>query len=121
DIGSEPPKSAGSRKKTPAVSSRGAGRDVQLMPADALRVRGRHNALNALAALALVRSTGLEWAPALHALRRYGGEPDRTEFVRSVAGVDFINDSKGTNVGATVAALDGLGQKVVLIAGGLGK
>jgi UDP-N-acetylmuramoylalanine--D-glutamate ligase len=54
-------------------------------------------------------------------LRDYGGEPHRTEFVRTIAGVDFVNDSKGTNVGATVAALEGLGQRVVLIAGGLGK
>src|SRR3546814_1176291 len=76
------------------------------MPADALRVRGLHNALNALAALALVRSLGLGWANMLHALRDYSGEPHRTEFVRTIGGVDFVNDSKGTNVGATVAALD---------------
>src|SRR3546814_21064095 len=57
----------------------------------------------------------------LHALRDYAGEAHRTEFVRAVAGVDFINDSKGTNVGATVAALDGMGAPVVLIAGGLAK
>src|SRR3546814_4790664 len=77
-----------------------------LMPTEALRVRGIHNALNALAALALVRQLGLGWAGMLPALRDYRGEPHRTEFVRTVLGVDFFNDSKGTNVGATVAALD---------------
>src|SRR5690606_1916551 len=92
-----------------------------LMPADALRIQGTHNALNALAALALGRAIGLDWAPMLHALRAYRGEAHRTEFVRAIAGVDFIDDSKGTNVGATLAALRGLGQPVVLIAGGLGK
>lgn len=92
-----------------------------LMPAEALRIRGAHNALNALAALALGRAIGLDWAPMLHALRSYQGEAHRTEFVRAIAGVDFIDDSKGTNVGATLAALKGLGRPVVLIAGGLGK
>ena len=92
-----------------------------LMPAEALRLQGTHNALNALAALALGRAIGLEWAPMLHALRAYRGEAHRTEFVRAIAGVDFIDDSKGTNVGATLAALQGLGRPVVLIAGGLGK
>ena len=92
-----------------------------LMPAEALRVPGTHNALNALAALALGRAIGLDWAPMLHAIRSYQGEAHRTEFVRAIAGVDFIDDSKGTNVGATLAALQGLGRTVVLIAGGLGK
>ncbi|MGB6217792.1 MAG: UDP-N-acetylmuramoyl-L-alanine--D-glutamate ligase [Castellaniella sp.] len=92
-----------------------------LMPAEALRIQGTHNALNALAALALGRAIGLDWAPMLHALRDYRGEAHRTEFVRAIAGVDFIDDSKGTNVGATLAALKGLGRPVVLIAGGLGK
>jgi len=111
-----------SRRKKPATEPvRGAGRAARLMPVDALRVRGQHNALNALAALALVRSLGLGWAAMLHALRDYHGEPHRTQFLRTIGGVDFVNDSKGTNVGATVAALDGMGGKVVLIAGGLGK
>lgn len=109
------------RKKALAEPSRAAGRVVRLMPMDALRVRGQHNALNALAALALVRCLGVGWASMLHALRDYGGEPHRAEYIRSVGGIDFINDSKGTNVGATVAALQGMGQPVVLIAGGLGK
>jgi len=67
------------------------------------------------------RSIGLAWAPLLRALRTYRGEPHRVAWVRNVGGVDFIDDSKGTNVGATVAALQGLGTKVVLIAGGDGK
>ena len=81
-----------------------------MMPADALRVRGRHNAANALAALALASAIGCPLAPMLHALRDYGGEPHRLQFVASVHGVDAFDDSKGTNVGATVAAIDGLGS-----------
>lgn len=116
------PVSSGTKRRKPAQEPlREAGRLSRLMPTDALRVQGQHNALNALAALALVRSLGLGWANMLRALRDYAGEPDRVEFVRAVAGVDFVNDSKGTNVGAAVAALDGLGQTAVLIAGGLGK
>jgi UDP-N-acetylmuramoylalanine--D-glutamate ligase len=100
---------------------------ARLMPADALRIRGLHNASNALAALALCRAIGLPLAPLLHGLREYGGEPHRVELVASIDGVDFYDDSKGTNVGATVAALQGLGkamsgdQQLVLIAGGDGK
>ncbi len=98
----------------------------RLMPADALRIRGRHNASNALAALALTTAIGLPLAPMLHGLREYRGEPHRVEVVSSVAGVDAIDDSKGTNVGATVAALLGLGSdlgsgKLVVILGGDGK
>ncbi|MDO9002161.1 MAG: UDP-N-acetylmuramoyl-L-alanine--D-glutamate ligase [Aquabacterium sp.] len=98
----------------------------RLMPADALRIRGRHNASNALAALALATAVGCPLAPMLHGLREYRGEPHRVEHVASVAGIDAIDDSKGTNVGATVAALQGLGSdlspgKLVLILGGDGK
>ncbi|MEJ6000943.1 UDP-N-acetylmuramoyl-L-alanine--D-glutamate ligase [Paucibacter soli] len=98
----------------------------RLMPADALRVRGRHNAANALAALALASAAGCELAPMLHGLRDYRGEPHRVEYVASIRGVDFYDDSKGTNVGATVAAINGLGAdrapaKLVLILGGDGK
>src|SRR5690606_29172670 len=84
-------------------------------------IRGLHNALNAQAALLLARSLALPWGPLLRALREYRGEPHRVEWVRSVGGVDFVDDSKGTNVGATLAALQGLGCRVVLIAGGDGK
>ncbi|MEA3119966.1 MAG: UDP-N-acetylmuramoylalanine--D-glutamate ligase, partial [Paraburkholderia sp.] len=93
----------------------------RLMPADALRIRGLHNAANALAALALARAIGLPAAPLLHGLREYRGEPHRVELIASLGGVDYIDDSKGTNVGATVAALDGLAQRAVLILGGEGK
>ena len=98
----------------------------RLMPADALRIRGRHNASNALAALALATAIGCPLAPMLHGLREYRGEPHRVEHVATVGGVDAIDDSKGTNVGATVAALLGLGSdlspgKLVIILGGDGK
>lgn len=99
----------------------------RLMPADALKIRGQHNAVNALAALALCRAIGLPMAPLLHGLREYRGEPHRVELVANVGGIDYYDDSKGTNVGATVAALNGLGlgqggsSRLVLIAGGDGK
>jgi UDP-N-acetylmuramoylalanine--D-glutamate ligase len=100
----------------------------RLMPADALRIRGLHNASNALAALALCRACGLPLAPLLHGLREYQGEPHRVELVTSIDGVEYYDDSKGTNVGATVAALEGLGKtfgeadrQILLIAGGDGK
>ena len=100
----------------------------RLMPADALKIRGLHNASNALAALALCRAAGLPLAPLLHGLREYAGEPHRVELVATIDGIDYYDDSKGTNVGATVAALLGLGkaftgedQQIVLIAGGDGK
>ena len=103
-----------------------------LMPVDALQIRGQHNAANALAALALCRAVGLPLAPLLHALREYKGEPHRVELVRMVSGHAWYDDSKGTNVGATVAALKGLGgemqadgapggPRLVLLAGGVGK
>ncbi|WP_107310089.1 UDP-N-acetylmuramoyl-L-alanine--D-glutamate ligase [Burkholderia metallica] len=93
----------------------------RLMPADALRIRGLHNAANALAAFALARAIDLPAAPLLHALREYRGEAHRVEVIATIDDVDYVDDSKGTNVGATVAALDGLAQKAVLIAGGDGK
>jgi len=96
----------------------------RLMPVDALRIRGRHNALNALAALALARAIDLPLAPMLHALREYEGEPHRVQLVAALAGVEYYDDSKGTNVGATVAAIEGLGaegRRLVPILGGDGK
>ena len=109
------------RKKNVLKPTRPNGRQSRLMPVDALRLRGLHNATNVLAALALARTLDLGWGPLLRAARDYPGEPHRAAFVRSVGGIDFIDDSKGTNVGATVAALEGMGQRVVLIVGGLGK
>lgn len=110
----------GSQEESPIIVNR-------LMPVDALKIRGRHNASNVLAALALCRAIGLPLAPLLHGLREYRGEPHRVELITSIGGVDYYDDSKGTNVGATVAALNGLGsemgdaRKIVLIAGGDGK
>ena len=99
----------------------------RLMPVDALQIRGQHNAMNGLAALALCRAIDLPLAPLLHALRDYRGEPHRVELVQRIDDVSYFDDSKGTNVGATVAALNGLGlqlpgdARLVLIAGGDGK
>jgi UDP-N-acetylmuramoylalanine--D-glutamate ligase len=100
----------------------------KLMPVDALKIRGQHNAINALSALALCRAIGLPMAQLLYGLRDYQGEPHRVEHVTTIGGVDYYDDSKGTNVGATVAALNGLGAsqdagtaQLVLIAGGDGK
>jgi UDP-N-acetylmuramoylalanine--D-glutamate ligase len=95
----------------------------RLMPADALRIRGRHNAVNALAALALATAAGCALGPMLFGLREYRGEPHRVEPVGIVHDLEYFDDSKGTNVGATVAALQGLGaeRKLVVILGGDGK
>ena len=95
----------------------------RLMPVDALRIAGMHNAANALAALALAHAVGCATAPCLHALREYRGEPHRVQSVAMVNDVEYFDDSKGTNVGATVAAIAGLGahRKLVLILGGEGK
>ena len=93
-----------------------------LADAGGMRLAGRHNALNALAALALGQAIGCPLAPMLDALRCFSGLPHRMQWVASRAdGVRYYNDSKGTNVGATVAALEGLAEPVVLIAGGDGK
>ncbi len=92
-----------------------------LLPLSALRVPGRHNAANALAAMALCRAVGLPYAPMLEALRAFAGLPHRMQPVAELGGVVFYNDSKGTNVGATAAALSGLDQPCVLLAGGDGK
>ncbi len=118
------------RETDPTLKHRkGEPADIQLqhlMPADALRVRGRHNAANALAALALATAIGCPLAMLLHGLRDYTGEPHRVQHIATVAGVEAFDDSKGTNVGATVAALVGLGAdkspaKLVVILGGEGK
>ena len=95
----------------------------RLMPADALRIRGRHNAINALASLALASAAGCALGPMLYGLREYRGEPHRVQPIGTIDQVEYFDDSKGTNVGATVAALTGLGaeRKVVVILGGEGK
>jgi UDP-N-acetylmuramoylalanine--D-glutamate ligase len=91
------------------------------MPVDALRIRGAHNQANALAALALASAIDVPMATLLHGLRSFEGEPHRCERIAVIDEVEYYDDSKGTNVGATVAALIGLDKQVLLIAGGDGK
>jgi UDP-N-acetylmuramoylalanine--D-glutamate ligase len=86
-----------------------------------LGVRGLHNEANALAALALVAPLTKDLGAALDVLRTFTGLPHRCQRVAERKGVTFVDDSKGTNVGATLAALNGLAGPLVLIAGGLGK
>ncbi len=98
----------------------------RLIPTEALLIKGRHNATNTLAALGLGQAIQLSMASLLHGLRDYRGEPHRVQGIAVVDDVEYIDDSKGTNVGATLAALEGLGvtagnQKIILIAGGDGK
>ena len=95
-----------------------------LTPEASLLIAGRHNTMNALAALALVESAGLPMAPALEALATYRGEPHRVVPVLTHQGVTFIDDSKGTNVGAVVAAVKGFaaqGRRILILLGGDGK
>ncbi|MCT8953225.1 UDP-N-acetylmuramoyl-L-alanine--D-glutamate ligase [Pseudomonas lundensis] len=96
-----------------------------LMPVRELKVRGAHNQANALAALALGHAVGLPFDAMLSSLRTFTGLEHRCQWVRELDGVSYYNDSKATNVGAALAAIDGLGMdmdgKLVLIAGGDGK
>lgn len=94
-----------------------------LMPVSDLKIAGQHNVANALAALALGRAAGLPFEPMLATLRAFPGLPHRCQWVATHNGVNWYNDSKGTNVGASVAAITGLGSsgKVILLAGGVGK
>jgi UDP-N-acetylmuramoylalanine--D-glutamate ligase len=94
---------------------------VALLPLSALRISGRHNAANALATLALGDALRLPIAPMLDELREFTGLPHRAQWVAEKGGVRYINDSKGTNVGATLAAVGGLAGPLVVIAGGDGK
>ncbi len=88
-----------------------------------LKIAGKHNVANALAALALGKAAGLAWEPMLNALRAFAGLRHRCQWVRNLNEVSWYNDSKGTNVGATVAAITGLAMNgpVILLAGGVGK
>ena len=96
-----------------------------LMPANQLKTRGAHNQANALAALALGHAVGLPFTAMLETLRAFGGLPHRCQWVGERRGVAYYDDSKATNVGAALAAIEGLGAdidgKLVLIAGGDGK
>ncbi len=97
----------------------------KLLPVSAMKIRGDHNVANALAALALGEAVNLPLATMLQTLREFAGLPHRCELVIEQAGVAWYNDSKGTNVGSTLAAINGLGNavagKLILIAGGVGK
>ncbi|HTV52805.1 MAG TPA: UDP-N-acetylmuramoyl-L-alanine--D-glutamate ligase [Steroidobacteraceae bacterium] len=106
-----------SAAREPALARRG----VPLLAVRELKIRGLHNIANALAALALGEAVGLELAPMLETLRDFTGLPHRTQWVAEVRGVTYINDSKATNVGATLAAVAGLPGPLVVIAGGDGK
>lgn len=96
-----------------------------ILPVTALPVSGRHYQANALASLAIGHAFGLPYAAMTEVLRSFKGLPHRCQFVRERQNVKWYNDSKGTNVGATIAAIDGLGSetqgKLVVIAGGVGK
>lgn len=98
--------------------------EILYLPESELQIRGRHNAMNALAALALTGAVGVSQQAAIGALRTYKGEPHRVELVCTVKGRDFIDDSKGTNVGAVAAAVAGLaaqGRRILILLGGDGK
>ena len=99
---------------------------TRLLPLTEMKLNGLHNAANALAALALCRAIGLDYPPLFNILKTFKGLPHRVEWVANIHDIDFYDDSKGTNVGATCAAIAGMtknsaAQKVVLIAGGDGK
>ncbi|MFC1665614.1 UDP-N-acetylmuramoyl-L-alanine--D-glutamate ligase, partial [Pseudomonadota bacterium] len=95
--------------------------DLPIFPVKVIPLPGKHNAVNVAAALALTESLNLPKAAIETAIRQFKGLPHRCEVVAEHKGVVWINDSKGTNVGATVAALEGFDRKVILIAGGEGK
>jgi UDP-N-acetylmuramoylalanine--D-glutamate ligase len=98
-----------------------ARRGERLLDAARMKISGLHNAGNALAALALGESAGLPMHAMLETLETFPGLPHRSAWVADVAGVRFIDDSKGTNVGATAAAVAGIQPPLVMIAGGEGK
>jgi UDP-N-acetylmuramoylalanine--D-glutamate ligase len=98
-----------------------ARRGESLLDASRMKITGLHNAANALAALALGEAAGLPLPAMLSALESFPGLAHRSEWVADIAGVRYVDDSKGTNVGATIAAVSGLAGAVILIAGGEGK
>lgn len=95
--------------------------DEVAIPQSELKIFGLHNAANALAALALADAAGIARDASLRALKAFAGLPHRCEFVAEVGGVAYFNDSKGTNVGSTVAAINGLPAPIVWLGGGQGK
>ena len=92
-----------------------------IMPASAICMTGQHNLTNALAALALGEAAGIPLDKMIETLAEFQGLPHRMQYVAEQGGVRWFNDSKGTNVGATLAAIEGFDEKLVLIAGGDGK
>lgn len=94
-----------------------------LLPVDELMIKGKHNVANALAALAIGSAMGLSMSAMVRALKTYPGLPHRCRLVKEINNVRWFNDSKATNVGACVAAIEGLADsgKMILIAGGVGK
>lgn len=95
--------------------------EEKLLNTAEMKVAGGHNEINALAALALAEAAGIDLQACLAVLREFEGLEHRTQWVGNHNGINWYNDSKGTNVGATVAALKGLPGKTVLLAGGQGK
>lgn len=97
----------------------------KLMSVNELKIKGQHNWANALAACALAHAAGIDFPHMIEVLQRFSGLPHRSQWVRTLDGIDWINDSKGTNIGATLSAISGIGAslegKIVLIAGGQGK
>jgi UDP-N-acetylmuramoylalanine--D-glutamate ligase len=96
-----------------------------VMPVREIKLLGRHNISNAMAAFMLGRAVGLPDQAMIETLREFAGLPHRCQLVARLRGVDYYNDSKGTNVGATLVAIEGIGERtqgeIVLIAGGVGK
>ncbi|MGV0949522.1 MAG: UDP-N-acetylmuramoyl-L-alanine--D-glutamate ligase [Azonexus sp.] len=92
-----------------------------LVAVDALKLSGLHNAANAMAALALCEAVGVAPARLVEPLKSFAGLPHRVETVAEIGGVSYVDDSKGTNVGATLAAIQGMGRKVAIVLGGEGK
>ncbi|MCW8884423.1 MAG: UDP-N-acetylmuramoyl-L-alanine--D-glutamate ligase [Motiliproteus sp.] len=99
----------------------------KLLPVGSLKMAGRHNVANALAALALGQAVNIPMVSMLKTLQSYSGLAHRCQWVRELEGINYYNDSKGTNVGATLAAIQGFGEhqsgqgQIILIAGGDGK
>ena len=98
-----------------------ARRGEPILPVTRMKISGVHNAANALAALALGEAAGLPLAASLSALESFPGLAHRSQWVADIGGVRYVDDSKGTNVGATLAAVSGMSGPLVLIAGGEGK
>jgi UDP-N-acetylmuramoylalanine--D-glutamate ligase len=92
-----------------------------LVAVNELKLSGLHNAANAMAALALCEAVGVEVGRLVEPLKTFSGLPHRVETVAEIAGVLYVDDSKGTNVGATLAAIEGMGRKVAIVLGGDGK